>query len=451
MQCNQMVEVVCSSPTTRSCACCNTVLLDVHKEATELQGMDVDASHAAGTATDAAQTSAAATAAADVAAGGSHTEQSKKRKVRRARTTAEKVRLQHGKNEKTPAARFSVLHLAAPIQTPQEERLFWELYSRYTRGGRTRWHAMVAVWNYRANQLMARHEFSITLKSDKHLKDFHKHTTKRLLQQASAAAHSSIAAAGAPVLSTMLGFSASADQLRTATLLSQAGQQGAVGHVGSTAAAGAVKSMTAPPPASAFAGTSSSRAAGAAAETGSPAHKRSMLSSAAAAVMKRISSPFKAMAAATSAAVAGSSPGRAHVRTSLFHGRSGGGSSTTRQQHDTAAATAAAAGAPTPPAAAAAAVATTAIGRAASTDGGHVTGVTVTATQQKQQNPRPTKGNKCRGCDDLGHRMKDNSAVLCKDPAEFHHQKCFRSGLTDHKLPKSGAPAKSFKGVKKSG
>lgn len=41
-QCNRTVDLVWTSPTTRSCADCNNVLLDVEKEAGQLQAMEVD-------------------------------------------------------------------------------------------------------------------------------------------------------------------------------------------------------------------------------------------------------------------------------------------------------------------------------------------------------------------------------------------------------------------------
>lgn len=41
--CSRVVEVVWTSATTRGCACCGGVLLDVQKEAEELQPMDFDA------------------------------------------------------------------------------------------------------------------------------------------------------------------------------------------------------------------------------------------------------------------------------------------------------------------------------------------------------------------------------------------------------------------------
>jgi hypothetical protein len=86
----------------------------------------------------------------------SPTQQQKKRKVREERTTAEKVRRLHGKCKKLPASRFSLLHLAAPIETLQEQRLFWALYLRYTKSGSTAWQKMTTVWNVRAMIRMAR-------------------------------------------------------------------------------------------------------------------------------------------------------------------------------------------------------------------------------------------------------------------------------------------------------
>jgi hypothetical protein len=156
----------------------------------------------------AAGTSAAAAAAAAVsveAEGGGPT---KKRKVRRNKSTAEKLRLLHGKSTKLPAARFSLLNLAAPVETVQEQQLFWELYTRFTRGGSTAWNGMAQVWNFRAHMLISRNNFNVSLKAVRHLKGFHRKTTKSMLERANAAADNMIAAAGALPLATRLGLAA---------------------------------------------------------------------------------------------------------------------------------------------------------------------------------------------------------------------------------------------------
>jgi len=129
----------------------------------------------------------------------------KKQKVRQARTTADKVRRLHGRCRKLPASRFSLLQLAAPIQTPQERQLFWELYLRYTKSGKTSWHSMAAVWNHRASMRMARKDFTVSLKAERHLKDFHRQTVQHMMQQANFAADEAITSMGAPPLATRLG------------------------------------------------------------------------------------------------------------------------------------------------------------------------------------------------------------------------------------------------------
>jgi hypothetical protein len=69
----------------------------------------------------------AAEAAAAAAAGASNSPpppQQKKHKVRQQQSTSDKVRRLHGKCKKTPASQFTLLHLAAPVSTVAEERLF---------------------------------------------------------------------------------------------------------------------------------------------------------------------------------------------------------------------------------------------------------------------------------------------------------------------------------------
>ena len=231
----------------------------------------------AGAAADAA----AAGAAAAVAAGpssqtpaSSPAQQPKKRKVRQERSTAEKLRALHGKCRKLPASRFSLLQLAAPIQTREEQQLFWELYMRYTKSGSTAWHNMAAVWNHRAHTRMANKDFTVSLKSERHLKDFHRLTVKSMMQQANFAADEAITAAGAHPVGIRLGTTATdlvppplpppvpptqvEQQLFTSSQADRTGQQAAA----AAAAAGAPASTAATP--NRFGGSASPFAAAAA-------------------------------------------------------------------------------------------------------------------------------------------------------------------------------------------
>lgn len=166
---------------------------------------DDDAMSGDDAAPDAAAAAAAAAGPSSQAAASPPAQQQKRRKVRQERTTADKVRRLHGKCKKQPASRFSLLHLAAPIQTTQEKQLFWELYLRYTKSGSTAWHSMAAVWNHRASIRMARRDFTVSLKAERHLKDYHRQTVKDMMQQANFAADDAITSMGAPPVGTRLG------------------------------------------------------------------------------------------------------------------------------------------------------------------------------------------------------------------------------------------------------
>ena len=85
-------------------------------------------------------------------------------------SVSKKVRRVQGKQRKIPASELHAINLTRPVETPFEERFFWELYDRFTVKGVTKWDLMAAVFSWRAKQLRARGNFHVSEKTANQLK-----------------------------------------------------------------------------------------------------------------------------------------------------------------------------------------------------------------------------------------------------------------------------------------
>lgn len=122
------------------------------------------------------------TTSAAVAEGAEVTAVADDSKPHKQQSAAEKVRLKHGQVPKTPGANVSISRFYAPVQTTDEQVLFWKLLNRFTKSGSTQWDAMSGLWCFTAAQRHQQGDFTLCYKTPQHLKEFHKQQVKLLAQ-----------------------------------------------------------------------------------------------------------------------------------------------------------------------------------------------------------------------------------------------------------------------------